>query len=946
MKLRIARLKGGNEMGERPELILVLVLLFLLSIVSLHDETRTSSIHVAERASNLPEVYAFAPRVSAEDYVASNPRFSIDEDGVLVTDYGEMYGGLGKWHNPLFIAVFANALYAELVKGNAEKERQFLRQAEWLRDKSVDRSGMAVWEYPFSTSQIPEPGWISGLTQGVVLSVLVRAHALTGNPEYLEVAERAFEVFETLVEDGGVVTPTSDNGAFYEEVAQAGAGSGKVLNGHIGALVGLWDYYLYTRDQRVLAAFNRGVQGLRETLGQFDAGGTSHYRLDPPELANIGGYNRQHVAQLLWLYEVTEDPLFLQYALRFNAYESSPYRVIAVKGATNPVTHGMENLYLRYGQVGHTYWSHNEFPTWVELDLGSPRILTGFTVFSGGLESAFPKDYDIDFSLDRELWGDTIEIRNSRVRFARHSVPNVYARYIRITILADNGNKNVVLIGFWVEVDLESRDPVAVVDWDHFIGSNPSVIVDGDPESTWISRDGRGWIIIDLHSQRLIDGVIIHSGLPDGSNVVAGCTILTSDDASEWKQVAHIDDNDDALLTASFPGGATVARYVKIELKSREKASIAEVLVTSMTDARRHTLVRLFDELDLAVNKGAGYKEFVNPDGFPTAALLAWSESYLMQAYAEMLRATGDERYLDKLYDHINSVMGNRDDFRGQADYKGDLVPAWGTNRYTRGGEWVHFVAHTGMITYPMLEFVQLVREFGIERLSAEAEAILARVKEAVDYHDEQWVVQEQGFGLYTFREDYYGRPNYVCPLSQQAAVGRSLLLLWRLTGEERYRRKATDIAAALKYSFREGEQGAYVWGVNLGPPSDSNPVADISHSTITIHCVALAHEAGIEFSVNNMEKITSTVKRLFSGGRVARHIDGTGDYAYEIAAGQYAFLTLYDREIWNLCHKLLFEMYRVDLTAKCFQEDWWGTVMLGIARLASNARHLEPVQT
>ena len=33
---------------------------------------------------------------------------------------------------------------------------------------------------------------------------------------------------------------------------------------------------------------------------------------------------------------------------------------------------------------------------------------------------------------------------------------------------------------------------------------------------------------------------------------------------------------------------------------------------------------------------------------------------------------------LTSFYDLIDSVMRNRDDFRGRVDYKGDLVPAWG----------------------------------------------------------------------------------------------------------------------------------------------------------------------------------------------------------------------------------------------------------------------------
>lgn len=270
----------------------------------------------------------------------------------------------------------------------------------------------------------------------------------------------------------------------------------------------------------------------------------------------------------------------------------------------------------------------------------------------------------------------------------------------------------------------------------------------------------------------------------------------------------------------------------------------------------RSCIQRVFEELDTSVNEGKGYKDYINSDGFPTGALLAWSESYLTQAYAEIFRATGDEGYLDKLYDHINSVIRNRDDFRGQLDYKGDLVPAWGTDRYTRDKAWIHFVVHTGMITYPMLEFVQLIREHGIEKLKDEAEAILARVRESVDYHDGQWIVQETGFGLYTYPEDYYRKPNYVIPLDQQAAMGRSLVLLWRLTGEEMYEmyyEKARDIALAVKASLQQSNVDGYVWGVEIGPLSDRNRVADISHSTLTVDFIRLAYEAGLVFNTNDM---------------------------------------------------------------------------------------------
>ena len=45
----------------------------------------------------LPEVYPFAPRTS--NYYLSNPSFSLDENSVLVIDYGERYNKIGKVHN-------------------------------------------------------------------------------------------------------------------------------------------------------------------------------------------------------------------------------------------------------------------------------------------------------------------------------------------------------------------------------------------------------------------------------------------------------------------------------------------------------------------------------------------------------------------------------------------------------------------------------------------------------------------------------------------------------------------------------------------------------------------------------------------------------------------------------------------------------------------------------
>jgi hypothetical protein len=84
-----------------------------------------------------------------------------------------------------------------------------------------------------------------------------------------------------------------------------------------------------------------------------------------------------------------------------------------------------------------------------------------------------------------------------------------------------------------------------------------------------------------------------------------------------------------------------------------------------------------FDRLDQAINQG---------DGFKTGSgdQIAWGESYIMLAYVDMYRATKDTSYLDKLVDHADSVLRQRDDVRGFKDYSGRSRPAWSVGgKYT-----------------------------------------------------------------------------------------------------------------------------------------------------------------------------------------------------------------------------------------------------------------------
>ena len=124
---------------------------------------------------------------------------------------------------------------------------------------------------PFSVSDYNASApWLSALTQGNAVSVLVRAYRLTHEEVFLQVARRAMRTFELDIRDGGVSTSIGEDGVFFEEFAVYPASH--VLNGYILALFGLYDYADLTGDTRVAALIRRfGSGDIRSVQKRFHA---------------------------------------------------------------------------------------------------------------------------------------------------------------------------------------------------------------------------------------------------------------------------------------------------------------------------------------------------------------------------------------------------------------------------------------------------------------------------------------------------------------------------------------------------------------------------------------------------------------------------------------------------------------------------------------------------
>src|SRR6266853_2286480 len=108
-----------------------------------------------------------------------------------------------------------------LRRGDEANLSAFLKQVSWLEENAVLRSdGAAVWpmnfDYPNGAVLLKAP-WISAHTQGLVISVLVRAWRLTKRPELLELLKNSAKVFELDVKDSGVRV-SLDGYALYTEI--------------------------------------------------------------------------------------------------------------------------------------------------------------------------------------------------------------------------------------------------------------------------------------------------------------------------------------------------------------------------------------------------------------------------------------------------------------------------------------------------------------------------------------------------------------------------------------------------------------------------------------------------------------------------------------------------------------------------------------------------------
>jgi heparosan-N-sulfate-glucuronate 5-epimerase len=222
-----------------------------------------------------------------------------DSDGLPLVEYGEKTGNR---YNPITISQ-----YGFYLLNRPQYHGIAIKCADWLVDNlQLWQQDMHAWIYDFDLWFYgPRAPWISAMAQGEGISLLLRVFQLTGIEKYKETAKLAFTPFRYSVEENGVVDRIAGRSVFFEEYVTHPPSH--VLNGHIFALLGVYDYWRFFNDDDAARLWQQGTNTIRQHWSRWDCGYWTWYDLYPVRRLASRMYHRLHIRLIKKLSELNED---------------------------------------------------------------------------------------------------------------------------------------------------------------------------------------------------------------------------------------------------------------------------------------------------------------------------------------------------------------------------------------------------------------------------------------------------------------------------------------------------------------------------------------------------------------------------------------------------------------------------------------------------------------
>lgn len=278
--------------------------------------------HTFRTSGYVPQPVKTGPYVDEEPMLAlDDPQRTVDASGVVDFFYRTPQGA--KAPHPQVRAWYAlSALDAYHRTGNETYLQRAIANARALIDDSVARDGAMWFPYTFDWTYFKvtlHAPWWSGMTQGQVLSLFTALDRLQPDAGWRPLADKVFKSFEQRNAPGQPWAVFVDDGDLWLEEYAGDAPPLQVLNGHIFAIYGLYDYYMLTHNADAEQLFDGAATTVLKVMPLIrHEGDTSYYcaRANYCRSTNwqMVSYHATHIKQLDMLAEMTGDTRFHDWA--------------------------------------------------------------------------------------------------------------------------------------------------------------------------------------------------------------------------------------------------------------------------------------------------------------------------------------------------------------------------------------------------------------------------------------------------------------------------------------------------------------------------------------------------------------------------------------------------------------------------------------------------------
>jgi len=155
------------------------------------------------------------------------------------------------------------------------------------------------------------------MTQGIALMVHSRLFKFTNDSTYLELADKIFNSFFMMPEshDPWITMIDPNNYLWFEEYPDH-IYPNYTLNGFIFCLYGIYEYYIFTNNEKAEFLLQAGIATVRNYIEKFRVKGEISYYCLKHKTQNWD-YHLIHTQQLKTLYHFTNDTYFSDMADSF-----------------------------------------------------------------------------------------------------------------------------------------------------------------------------------------------------------------------------------------------------------------------------------------------------------------------------------------------------------------------------------------------------------------------------------------------------------------------------------------------------------------------------------------------------------------------------------------------------------------------------------------------------